>query len=118
MPRQSITELKSAIEAAPEITAQHREQLLELVASLEKEVAVAEVDDAGGPGGERAEKLRGAISVTGEVVRRRVEQREQKDSHEDHDLRERLSELEEKVEMVAVEHPVIANVLAAIARLV
>lgn len=111
MPSQSITDLRNAIEAAPEMTAEHREQMLALVNSLEKEVASAgAVED-----GETTERLRGAIVVAGDVVRKRTAG---KQADEGHDLSERLTELEQKVEMVAVEHPVIANVLAAISRLV
>ena len=110
MPKQSILDLKSAIEAAPEMTPEHREEMLALVASLEQEV-----DTAGEPeNSEKSEKLRGAIAVAGEVVRKRGKE----EADEDHDLGERLAELEEKVELVALEHPVIANALAAIARLV
>ena len=110
MPRQSITDLRNAIESAPEMTAEHREEMLALVNSLENEVAGVgtEEDD------ERAEKLREAIVVAGDVVRKRTAGKE---AEEEHDLSERLAELEQKVEMVAVEHPVIANVLAAIARI-
>ncbi len=110
MPRQSITDLRNAIESAPEMTAEHREEMLALVNSLENEVAGVgtEEDD------ERAEKLREAIVVAGDVVRKRTAGEE---AEEEHDLSERLAELEQKVEMVAVEHPVIANVLAAIARI-
>ena len=110
MPCQSITDLRSAIESAPEMTAEHREQMIALVNSLEKEVAdaSAHADD------EHAENLREAIAVAGEVVRKRGAGTE---AEEAHDLSERLTELEQKAEMVAVEHPVIANVLAAIARL-
>ena len=110
MPSKSIVDLRSAIESAPEMTAEHREQMLALVDALAKEVAVAAPES-----GEGSEKLRGAIAVTGEVIRKRSAG---EDAPEEHDLGERLSELEEKVELVALEHPVIANVLAAIARLV
>jgi hypothetical protein len=93
------------------MTAEHREQMLALIDSLEKEVAtvgtVAEENES-------VEKLRGAIRVTGEVLRQRAAGEEQEG---DQDLGERLSELEGKVEIVALEHPVVANVLAAIARL-
>ena len=111
MPRESLSELKSAIESAPEMTPEHRAEMLKLVASLEEEVSTPQ-----GPAeGESAEKLRGAIAATQEVVRQRGGSEE---LPEDHDLGERLGELEEKIEMVALEHPVIANVLTAIARLV
>jgi len=114
MPRQSIIDLRKAIEVAPEITANHREELLGLVDSLAREVATAE--GAAGDPADRAktEKLREAIAVAEAAVRRR----RQEDDPEEHNMGERLSELEEKVEMVALEHPVIANVLAAIARLI
>ena len=68
MPRQSITDLRNAIESAPEMTAEHREQMLVLVSSLEKEVADASAQEDD----ERAEKLREAIVVAGEVVRKRT----------------------------------------------
>ena len=113
MPKQSIVDLKNAIESAPEMTAQHREEMLGLVDSLAKEVDGAESEDLAS-----AEKLREAIAVAGEAVRRRAEKGGQEAEEEDHDLAERLSELEEKVEMVAIEHPVIASVLAALGRLV
>ena len=112
MPKQSIVDLRNAIESAPEMTAQHREEMLALVDSLAKEVAGAESGDPAG-----AEKLREAIAVAGEAVRRRAGEGG-KEAQEDHDLADRLSDLEEKVEMVAIEHPVIANVLAALGRLV
>ena len=37
---------------------------------------------------------------------------------EPHEITEHISELEEKAELVALEHPVIANALAAIGRLI
>lgn len=110
MPRQSITDLRNAIESAPEMTPEHREQMLALVNSLENEVAGAATHQ----NEQHAETLREAIEVAGDVVRKRATGTE---AEEEHDLSERLSELEQKVEMVAVEHPVIANVLAAIARI-
>lgn len=115
MPRQSIVNLRQAIESAPEMTPEHRAEMLALVASLEREVASA------GDGGdlaedsERAENLRGAIEGAGEVLLQRAV-REGEDAAPD--FAERISDLEKKVEMVAVEHPVIASVLTAIARLV
>jgi hypothetical protein len=110
MPHQSITDLRNAIEAAAEMTTEHREQMLTLVNSLDKEVAELDaVED-----GAHAEQLRGAIVMAGDVVRKRAAEKE---SDEGHDLSERLTELEEKAEMVAVEHPVIANILNAISRL-
>ena len=92
------------------MTSEHREQMLALVSSLEAEVegAGAHADD------ERAETLREAINVAGDVVRKRAAG---KAAEEEQDLSERLTELEQKAEMIAVEHPVIANVLAAIARI-
>lgn len=113
MPRKSIADLRKAIEEAPEMTAEHRQQMLELVDSLEKEVTTAVELPEEARQSDGAEKLRGAIAVVEDVVRRRSEGEEP-----DHDLGERLSELEARVEMVALEHPVIANVLAAISRLV
>ena len=110
MPRQSITDLRNAIESAPEMTAEHREQMLNLVSSLETEVTGAAAQEDS----ENAEKLREAIVAAGDVVRKRGAGKE---AEEAHDLSERLTELEQKAEMVAVEHPVIANVLAAIARI-
>jgi len=110
MPRQCINDLRKAIEDAPEMTVRHRDEMLALVDSLAKEVEEGRAEE-----GPKAEELRGAIAVAGDVVRKRGGGAE---SEEDHDLGERLAELEEKVEMVALEHPVIANVLTAIARLV
>lgn len=111
MPKNSITDLKNAIDSAPEMTAEHREELLALVESLEKEVATT----AGSEDPVSTDHLRGAILVTEDVVRKRTAAEA---SEEDHDLGDRLAELEEKIELVAIEHPVIANVLAAIGRLV
>lgn len=105
MPRQSVTDLRKAIEAAPEMTAEHREQILALVDSLAKEVETGE--SAG------SETLREAITVAEGVVRQLAAE-----DGSEYDLGERLSELEEKDEMVALEHPMIANVLTAIARLI
>jgi hypothetical protein len=103
MPHQSITDLKKAIESAPEMTGEHREQMLALVESLAKEVGTVE--------GERSEHLKTALTVAGDVVRQRSEEG-------DHDLSERVAELEEKAELLALEHPVVANVLNAISRLI
>ena len=59
----------------------------------------------------------GAIAAAGDVVRQRTAGAGER-AGEEHDLKDRLTELEAKAEMIALEHPVIANVLAAIARLV
>lgn len=106
MPRQSIIDLRSAIEAAPEMTPEHREQLLALVDSL-----ATEIDSGASHDDDSSEKLRGAIAAAEDAVRKR-------NDDESHDLKELLSDLEERAEMVALEHPVIANALTAIARLV
>lgn len=90
------------------MTAAHREQMLALAESLATELENVEAADGSG-----AENLRGAITAAGDVVRQRVEPKES----ENPDLKERLADLEEKVEMIALEHPVIANVLTAISRL-
>ncbi len=87
------------------MTAEHREQILALVDSLAKEVETGE--SAG------SETLREAITVAEGVVRQLAAE-----DGSEYDLGERLSELEEKDEMVALEHPMIANVLTAIARLI
>ena len=47
MPREKISELKEAIEAAPEMTAEHRERILELVESLGQEVDTVAEDSSG-----------------------------------------------------------------------
>jgi hypothetical protein len=116
MPRQSITDLQNAIEAAPEMTAEHRKQLLALVESLAKEVATV-TEDAEGTSDHPAgsEHLRGAIAVAAGAMRQRAGTA---DCEENHDLGEHLSDLKEKVEIVALEHPVVATVLTAIGRLV
>jgi hypothetical protein len=106
MPSQSIIALRTAIESAPEMTAEHRAQLLKLIDSLEQEVAGIEA--------EGVENLRSAIAVAGDVMQQRVAAGEAGD---DRDLAARLAELEQKAELVALEHPVIANILNAIARL-
>lgn len=106
MARQSIIALRDAIEGAPEMTEEHRQELLTLVDSLAIDLASAE---------STSEQLRDAIQAAESVVRERGETGE---DGSEHDLRERLEELEEKAELVAVEHPVLANALAAIARLI
>jgi len=112
MPEQSITELRNAIESAPEMTDQHRLEMLALVDSLATEVAEAESTDLSS-----AQQLREAITSAEDVVRKRTTDEDCKPEGEP-DLAERLADLEKKVEMVAIEHPVVANVLAAIGRLV
>ena len=107
MPDQSIHDLKQAIESAPKMTPKHRAELLALVDTLEKEVAAT-------PLGNATEHLRGAIATTKDAVQK---QAQPDTAANDPDLGDRLSELEQKVEMVAVEHPSIASILAAIARL-
>ncbi len=57
MPKQSIADLKKVIEDAPEMTAEHRAQMLALVDSL-----VKEVEAGGAENSEQSEKLRGAIN--------------------------------------------------------
>jgi hypothetical protein len=114
MPRQSLVNLRKAIESAPEMTAEHRAEMLALAETLANELAAVEGRGEASEDAVGTEDLRGAIAAAEHVVRRRTAGGE---SREDHDLGERLSELEEKVEMVAVGHPVIANILTALARL-
>ncbi len=106
MPQHSLLALKDAIESAPEMTDEHRREMLELVDQLAQEVEGGEAVDP--------EKLRGALAAAEGVVRQRTGQ----DHPEDHDLSEHLADLEKKVELAAVEHPVLANILNALSRLV
>ncbi len=108
MPRQSLEDLRKALASVPEMSEEHRAEVLGLVDALEKEVAGADEASAG------TEHLKGAIAVAEEVVRRRAGA----EDAEEHVLTQRIAEMEDKAEMVAVEHPVIAQVLTAISRLI
>ena len=108
MPRQRIVDLRAAIEEASEISPGHRAELLGLVESLSREL-----ENHDGEEGEATDRLREAIGAAESAVRRPKEA-----VADEHESTGHLSELEEKAELVALEHPVIANVLTAIARLI
>jgi hypothetical protein len=108
MPRQSLEDLRNALTSVPEMTAEHRVEVMGLVDALAKEVEQTDEASAG------TEHLKGALAVAEEVVRRRAGA----EADEEHDLTQRIAELEDKAEMVAVEYPVIAQVLTAISRLI
>jgi len=104
MPKTSLQKLRESIETASELTPEHRAELLRVAGDLETQVRPLAESGADAD----HDELRQAIDLTGRLV-------ERKRTGEDDDL---LTEFETAVERIAIKHPVVANFLSALGRLV
>ena len=104
MPNEQVVKLRSAIEAAPEISDAHRSEMLQIVVDLEAEVAQLPDDH------EHRKPIRDALELAGRVTNERSAAAQEERS-------ELMEKLAHSVDQLAISHPSIARFLGLLSRM-